>query len=470
MKFKKIIKSALIVLVIFGLGFAAAGLKEKIFNSTGDNVLHEDHEHDEKTLYTCSMHPFIVEDKPGECPICGMDLVEKEQKEESGEKKRVIAYWKAPMNPSEIYDSPGKSAMGMDLVPVYEDELSGGVDIKIDPVVVQNMGIKTAKVKEEDLSYTIRTYGHITYDETRIVEVNPRFSGWVEEIYVNFNGESVKKADPLFRVYSPELIRAQEEYISALRNRSISGSSIGESAKRRLLNYGLSKAFIEKLKINKKAEDSILIRAMASGIIQDKNILNGGFFSSGKSLMKIMDISSVWVEGHIFDREIDMVKKGMDVEMILPFKPGEKFMGKVTFIYPYIEKKTRDVIVRIEFENKDMELKPDMYADIIINTNKGRGLVVPDESIIRSGIKNIIFVAKANGKFIPRDVKLGSPVNGSKIHIVTGLAPGEEVVVSGQFMLDSESRLNEAVNKMLTAEKKEDAVDKKAEDDFFSDM
>lgn len=482
MKTKKTVKFILLFLLIFGLGFGAAQLKDNFTKEkkTSDTVL-DDHDHEGETLYTCSMHPFIIEKEPGDCPICGMDLVVKEQDDKKGSDKREIAYWRAPMNPSEIYDKPGKSAMGMDLVPVYEDQLSGGVDIKIDPVVVQNMGIRTEKVKNEELIHTIRTYGHITYDETRIFEVNQRFSGWIEKLYVNFDGEEVKKGEPLFKVYSPELITAQEEYLNALRNRSFTGSSqknILSSAKRRLLNYGLSESFVKRLEKRGKAEDSIPIKSPATGIVTDKKILDGGFFSSGKNLMKISDISEVWVEAHIFDHEIDLVKEGMTAEMSLPFDPDEKHIGKVSYIYPYIEKKTRDVIVRFEFENKDMQLKPDMYADITLNTDNGEGLVVPTEALIRSGVKNIVFVSKGDGKFVPRDVVPGSSVNGRKIHIISGLAPGEEVVTSGQFMLDSESRLNEAVNKMTmdedsseeNTENKEKAEADKTEDDFFSDM
>ncbi len=179
------------------------------------------------TLYSCGMHPWIVAGEPGNCPICGMSLTPKRDQEDKGQDsgERKIAYWRAPMNPIEIYDAPGKSAMGMDLVPVYDDEVTGGVAIKIDPVTQQNMGLRTARAEKGPLVHTIRTYGHITYDETKKTQINPKFSGWFEKLHANFTGQIVEKDEPLFDIYSPELITAQEDYLEAYRNASRNPSS-----------------------------------------------------------------------------------------------------------------------------------------------------------------------------------------------------------------------------------------------------
>jgi Cu(I)/Ag(I) efflux system membrane fusion protein/cobalt-zinc-cadmium efflux system membrane fusion protein len=445
-------------------------------NSAKSSSQEEIHsEHEEEQLYTCSMHPFIVEDEPGTCPVCGMDLILKKQSsknEYNQGKERKIAYWKAPMNPREIYNEPGKSAMGMDLVPVYEDQLVSGVNIKIDPVIIQNMGIKTETVKKAELNHKITAYGHITYDEKKITEINPRYSGWVEKLYVNSDGESVKKNDPLFKVYSPELITAQKEYISALKRSSYnkgSGKKYTEAAESRLLNYGLSQSFIKSLGSLKSPKSSVIIKADKNGIIRDKDIFEGGYFPKGKTLMKITDISRVWVEVHIFDNEIPLVKEGMEAEMKIPFMPEKTFKGKISHIYPYVTKKTREVIARIEFENENLELKPDTYVDIEVTASSKTGIAVSSQAIIRTGKENIVFIVKENNKFIPRKVVTGAPVNSGKIHILSGLAPGDKVVTSGQFMLDSESNLNEAISKMTGSE--EEKYDKTgSDDDFFDDM
>ena len=387
--------------------------------------------------------------------------------------ERKIAYWKAPMNPAEIYDKPGKSAMGMDLVPVYEDENTDGSKIKISPVMKQNMGIRIAAARVKNLSHKISTYGHITYDESKIFEINQRYSGWIEKLYISYKGEHIKKGAPLFSIYSPELITAEQEYVNALKNSRYIKSrfKIVESSKRRLMNFDLPVEFINNLKKRQEVEQSIIIKSNASGIIIKKNILQGGYFKSGDTLLEIADISNVWVEAHIYDYEIALIKKGMPVTMTLPYTPGKIYKGKVSFIYPYVEKQTRDVIVRFEFPNKNNQLKPDMYADISLIADQGKGIVVPYESIIRSGGKKIVFVEKGKGEFEPRKVITGFPVNDNEIHIIKGIAEGEKIVRSGQFMLDSESNLNESVNKMsFNKEDEKDSSSQTEDNSFFEDM
>lgn len=448
-----------------------------------------DHQHDTDgvkiadTLYTCSMHPFIIVKEEGDCPVCGMDLIPKVQDktETSDKKERKIAFWKAPMNPSEIYKKPGKSAMGMDLVPVYEDEVKGGVEITIDPVTQQNMGVRTAIVKKDSLSHTIRTFGHLTYDETRTFKINPRYSGWIEKLHINFKGQMAKKGDALFTVYSPELVTAEEEYLEAFRNYKKAGTAFNKkflaTVKRRLLNYGVSSREIKKIEKENKAFNTMTIRSPFTGVVTEKNIVEGGYFKAGTNVYAVSDLSKIWVEAHLYEYELSRVKEGITAEMTLPYHPGEIFSGSVKYIYPYLQKKTRDIVVLIEFDNKDLSLKPDMYADVRIKTNAEQdGLIIPAEAVIRSGEKNIVFVAKENGKFTPRNVSPGLILDNGNIHIVNGLAPGEIVVVSGQFLLDSESKLKEAVVKMLEAENpaiKTEEIEvtaEKKDDGFFDDM
>jgi Cu(I)/Ag(I) efflux system membrane fusion protein/cobalt-zinc-cadmium efflux system membrane fusion protein len=203
----------------------------------------------------------------------------------------------------------------------------------------------------------------------------------------------------------------------------------------------------------------------------EKNAVEGGFVKAGTTAYTIVDLSRVWVEAHIYEYEMEMIEKGLDAEMTLPYLPGRVCKGKVTFIYPYMERGTRDLVIRLEFENPDLTLKPDMFAEVFIRTRgKGPGLTIPSESVIRSGTRNIVFVARGGGRFTPRETTLGIPVDGGRVHVITGLARGETIVTSGQFLLDSESRLKEAVRKMMEPDLPSPEEEKEAEDDFFGDM
>ena len=444
------------------------------------------------TLYSCGMHPWVVAKEPGNCPICGMKLTPKiEQKEGATDtKENKIAYWRAPMNPMEIYDTPGKSAMGMNLVPVYENELSGGVEIKIDPVTQQNMGVRVATVEKGPLTYTIRTYGHITYDETRKSQINPKFSGWLEKIYVDFTGQMVEKGDPLFDIYSPDLITVQEDYLEAFRNFSSNPSSanrkIRDSVMRRLSFFDISDKEIKKIEKKGAVSHALTIRSPFKGVVTQKsNAVEGAFVKEGATIYEIAYLTRVWVEAHIYEYELSTVQKGLKAEMTLPYIPGKRYYGKVAYVYPYLQRQTRDVVIRIEFDNPNLELKPDMYANVFIKTTPGKdGVMVPSESVIRSGERNLLFITRGDGKFSPREVTLGMSLDNGMVQVLKGVAPGETVVTSGQFLLDSESKLKAATQKMMEPKpikKKMNPMDGKkdgtnpakksaAGDDFFSDM
>lgn len=432
----------------------------------------------EETVYVSPMHPWIVSDEPGQCPICGMDLVAKRDganaAETSGE--RTIAYWRAPMGPAEIYDQPGKSAMGMDLVPVYEDELVGGVDIFIDPVTQQNMGIRTAEVARQSLVRTIRTYGHVTYDETRTVRVSPKASGWIETLHVDFTGKSVTEGEPLFEIYAPELVTAQEAYLvafqSAKRLAKDRQTGLLASARRRLQYFDIADSEIEALEATGQVRKTLVIRSPASGVVIEKTAEEGGHVKAGTTIYRIADLSRVWVEAHIFEYELPWVREGQPAEMTIPYWPGDVRSGTVTYVYPYLRPQTRDVRLRLEFDNADLRLKPDMYADIHIQTRADeQGLLLPSEAVLRSGERNVVFVVKGGGKFTPREVTLGLSTDGGMVQALAGLAPGDVVVTSGQFLLDSESKLQEAVQKMIEVSMASAGPGQSAdEDDFFGDM
>lgn len=475
---------SIILTAVISISLTVAAIHFLGFHQSHSVTVTDEETGEEKTLWTCGMHPWILQEEPGNCPICGMKLTPKrddgaaETAQSSSE--RNIAYWRAPMNPMEIYDEPGKSAMGMDLVPVYEDEVVGGVAVSIDPVTQQNMGIRTTKVKKGPLNRSIRTYGHVTFDETRTALINPIISGWVERIYADYTGKRVKKGEPLFDLYSPELVSAQEEYLSTFQNAGRLSNKHSQklisTAKRRLEYFKVPKHVIKMIETSGKTQKTLTIRSPLNGFITMKNIEKGSYIKAGTSVLKIADLSRVWVEVHIFEYEMPWVSTGQVAEMTLPYQPGKMFNGKVTYIYPYLQAKTRDVVVRLEFDNPDLSIKPDMYANVrILNQGKGDGLIIPSEAIIRSGERNVVFVTRENNKFSPRDVTLGLSLDGRMVQVLTGLAPGETIVTSGQFMLDSESKLKEAVQKMMEAKMSKKEIQKSSkpggsEDDFFDDV
>ncbi len=429
----------------------------------------------EKQLWTCGMHPQVILDEPGYCPICGMELVPLKQEPaeakvtpEPSEKPiekadKKILYWRAPMDPTYISDKPGKSPMGMDLIPVYEgeEEISAGPTVVIDPVVVHNIGVQTAPVKKMDLYRIIRTVGHLDYDEEKLYRVNIKFSGWIEKLYVDETGQAVRTGQPMLEIYSPELVTTQEEYLLALSNAkkleespfgeiSTSARSLLESTRRRLLYWDITEKQIKDLEEKGIISKTMSLYSPVDGIVVSKMAEQGMHVKSGMDLYRIADLSTIWVYAHIYEYEVPWVKVGQTVEMELPYIPGEVFQGRVDYIYPYLDQKTRDVKIRLVFPNPGLDLKPEMYANVRIESRLGRAVTaVLGEAIIRSGKRNVAFVAKGGGKFEPRDVIVGAEGQDGYVEILAGLQSGEEVVTSAQFLLDSESRLKEAIQKML---------------------
>jgi RND family efflux transporter MFP subunit len=427
----------------------------------------------EKQLYSCGMHPEVISDKPGNCPICGMKLTPikstaqdtgQAQKGELG-KERKILYWRAPMDPTEIYEKPGKSKMGMDLVPVYEgDEAGGAGSITIDGSLQQNMNLRVAKVERRDISTVIRAYGKVTYAEDKEFSVNTKISGWIEKLYVNTMGQRVRKGQPLLEIYSPELVSTQEEYLLALKNHEKLSSSPSESirnsaakmltlARDRLEYWDISKAEIDKIENTGQSRRTILLTSQISGIVTHKAVFEGDKVGPGMDLFHIADLSKIWVEASVYESELPLIKVGQKAELELDHIMGEKLEGKVDFIYPYLDQKSRANNVRMVFDNKNLLLKPDMYATVRISGRAtSDSLAIPSEAVIHSGKRKIVFVTTGDGKFEPREVRIGVESDDGYIEIVSGLFDGEQVVVSGQFLLDSESQTREAIAKMRAAQ------------------
>lgn len=421
------------------------------------------------------MDPMEIYDKPGQSKM-GMDLVPVYEDDVSGDadsQERKIVYWKAPMDPTEIYEQPGKSRMGMDLVPVYEDELMGGVDIKIDPIVEQNMGLKTEVVQKGPLQHTIKTYGNITFDETQKGVVAQRFGGWIEKLYADYTGFYVEKGQPLYEIYSPDLLAAQEEYLSAYKNYKKNPVAINHelhlSSRVRLSYFGIADQEILAIEKSGQVKKNLLVRSPYTGVVTHKNVIEGSYVKKGESLYTIADLSHVWVEAHIFEYEQNVVFKGQPVEMTLSYNPEKIYEGTIAYIFPYLQQKTRDVIIRIDFKNKNNELKPDMFAKIKIKTGQEKqGLSISSQAVIHSGEQKIAFVSKGKGKYTPRQITTGLSLDDDMVQVLSGLSENEIIVTSGQFLLDSESRLKEAIQKMI--ESKSAPAKEKEEEDFFKDM
>ena len=390
-----------------------------------------------------------------------MTVATKEQKT-IGKKERKILYWKDPMTPGYTSDKPGKSPfMDMDLVPVYEDEEGAAPGtVKIDPTTVQSIGVRTGKVIMKPLRRTIRTVGRIDYDERRITHIHSKIQGWVEKLYVDFTGKEVNEGDMLLEVYSPELVSAQGEYILALEYaKSLKDSkteeiaagakSLLESTRKRLQLFDVAEHQIKELEETRKPKKTLHIHSPVHGIVVQKNLLQGMFVTPETHLYVITDISMIWVYADIYEYELPWIKLGQSVEMTLSYFPGEVYKGIVTYIYPYLQAETRTVKVRMEFDNPKWELKPDMYANIKLESKIAESaIVVPGEAVIRSGVRDIIIVSKGEGVFEPRDVKVGVDTGDGYLQILEGVKAGEDVVTSAQFLIDSESKLKEAVDKM----------------------
>lgn len=475
-------KLILILLVGVAIGFAASLYTPQHKPATEGAVVESA---EEATQYTCGMHPFVIQDEPGSCPICGMDLTPLKPTGDSatasgGERK--IKYWVAPMDPTYVREEPGKSPMGMDLVPVYEDEVPEGSVITVDPVTMQNMGVRTATVDRKELHRTIKTVGLVGYDETKQYSVNSKIGGWVERLYVSITGQKVEKGDPLLAIYSPELVTAQEEYLLALNNLdSARGGSIpslvesaerlAAAAKRRLSLWDISQADIRKLERERIVNKTLKLYSPYSGVVTMKMALEGQYVKKGMELFQIADLSSVWVYADIYESEIIWVEEGQEANIILPYAGKREIDATVSYIYPYLDPKTRTVKARLNLANTDLDLKPDMFVNVRIHTKPiADALVVPSEAILYNGEKNTVFIALNGGKFEPRRIKIGLKDDEGFTEVTQGLLEGDRVVVSAQFMLDSESKLQEAIQKMLNPKKREQtSAEEDDDDDLFGD-
>lgn len=440
------------------LGGLAVGLRMR------EPAPHGPHGGDEATakkkpLFQCPMHPAITADHPGDCPICGMKLVPvtpaagDSNASKPGERK--IALYRSPMDPKQTSPSPRKDEMGMDYVPVYEDELQGGgpvagmATVTIDPSRQQLIGLRTAPVTKGPIGATWRTPARIQIDPRQVRKINVKVDGFVERIYVDFVGQAVRKGQPLFSVYSPNLLAAQSEYLLALQTSetlakggalSEDGKRLIAAAQRRLELWDVPPAEMERLARTRQPTKTLTMVSPISGVVTAKNVVQGARVSVGEAPYEITDLGEVWTMADAYETDLARIKVGMKATLTLPAYPDRPFSGKVAFIDPLLDPKTRTVKVHLHFANPKRELKPEMYGEVVLQGATQEGLRIPADAVIRTGSRDVVFVARGGGKLDPRVVQLGAK-DRDQVEVKSGLDEGQEVVVRANFLVDSESQL-----------------------------
>jgi Cu(I)/Ag(I) efflux system membrane fusion protein len=433
-------KLILFVIIILTIIIAGAGTFTHFFGHKDNSKLADV---SKKQMYHCPMHPSYISDKPGDCPICGMKLV--------------------PVNQNEH-----------DQISAIAKENEGGNDgsqIKIDPTTVQSMGVTTAIVENKKLKKEIRTSATLENDETGVYIVNTKYSGYVEKLFIDFTGQTVRKGQPLLTVYSPDLVSTQEEYLQALRySQGLSGGSqiahdgaqsLVESAKRRLLNWDISESQIEELTKRGIPQKAMTIFAPANGVILEKMVIAGQNIEAGMALYKIADLSKIWAMANVYQEDLPYIKTGLTAEVELSSMPGKTFEGKVQFISPVLDMNSKTAQVRIEIPNtSDYTLKPQMFANVrILSPVSENGIAIPEQAVIHSGTRNIVIISPGNGYFKPQEVQLGATADGY-VEVLDGLKEGQIIVTSSQFLIDSESNLRTAIDKMTGPESEKKTPEK----------
>lgn len=423
-------------------------------------------------LWTCSMHPHILEDEPGDCPVCGMSLVPatasgtgfSQPLVSTSSAEREVLFYRNPMNPTITSPGPARDEMGMDYVPVYADEADRSRDqgsiVRIHPTVVQNMNVQTTLVERRDLAQEIRTVGYLEYDQERMVTVTTKYSGWVERVYINYVGEPVRQGQPLFEIYSPELVQTEQELLSAIeyaKKFDVSATEAGrrasalvDSARERLRYWDISSEQIADLERTGEVFRALQVVAPSSGLVMKRMPgLEGMAVQPGMEVYHIADLRSLWLSVEIFEHQLAQIDIGSSADIELTYFPGEVFRGTVRFVEPELSEATRTLQMKIEVPNPMGRLRSGMFGTVRFHPTAARqALVVPTQSILRTGQRSVVIVDLGEGSFAPREIETGHE-GGGYVEILNGLEEHDRIVTSSQFLIDSESNLQQAVQKMI---------------------
>ncbi|RZV35304.1 MAG: efflux RND transporter periplasmic adaptor subunit [Chromatiales bacterium] len=357
-----------------------------------------------------------------------------------------ILYWVAPMDPNYRRDEPGKSPMGMDLVPVYAgDEAAGSGVVAIDPTLLNNLGVRTALAERGTLPRKIETVGYIGYDEDTLQHVHTRVDGWIEKLATTATGDPVTKGQLLFELYSPTLVNAQQEYLAAL----ASNNAVLRNASRdRLTALGVTDVEIRRLEKERKASQRVRVYAQSDGVIAHLGVREGIFVTPATEVMSVARLDRVWVLAEVFERQSAWVEPGQEATVELDYLPGKRLSGTVDYVYPELDPRTRTLKVRLRFDNEGETLRPNMFARVVIDGSVIDNIVhVPREAIIRGGSSSRVVVDLGDGRFQSREILIGIE-SGDRVAIRRGLEEGERVVTSAQFLIDSESNIDVALERM----------------------
>lgn len=459
----------ILVLLVFGLykyGYKIPVLKQTAFFSGGHDhtlrpVLNEEGKID---YWTCTMHTSMRLKDPGKCPICSMDLVPVMKRTGNQSESGVKTEEMHDMEDMNMDSQSGQEMSGMQghdhsmmNMPTTKRETgdSSRSMFTVSPERQQRIGVKTQKVTERALTKKIRTVGMVELDETKIEHVHTKFSGWIDKVFVDYTFQHVKKGDPLFSIYSPELVSTQEEYILALKSKNIlsgnefpeisyGANSLAEATRKRLELWDISDNQINEIERSGKAKTSLVFYSPITGHVMFKNAFENMYVEPNTRLYTIADHSTVWVNADIYENDISLVKEGEKATMTVESLPGVVFEGKVTFIWPHLMAKTRTTKARLEFPNPDLKLLPEMYANVNIEIPMKTALTIPESAVIKTGVQDIVFVDKGQGNMEIRKVELGQEAEGF-YEVLRGLSEGESVVSRANFLIDAESKVQAAV-------------------------
>jgi RND family efflux transporter MFP subunit len=426
-------KPTIVCLLVLGIALAGAcSHSERTVSGT-------------KTLYTCPMHPEYVVDQPGDCPICGMRLVPKEEVTP----KPPASGAQGAADPHVGHAAGGTPPAG---APGTRDTSVPGV-LDLGAERASLAGIRTVAAERGRLAQPVRAVGTVAVDETRVRQVTTKVAGFVERLHVNTTGQMVTAGEPLFELYSPELLASQEEYLRARRSaREFEQSSLPEvrrggeelaaAARQRLELFDVPEEFIGRLEREGRAQRTVTFKAPFAGFVTGKNVVAGQRIEPGMELLTVTDLSRVWVMVQVYEAEAALARAGRAARVMLPFDPSVRLAGRIAFVYPTMDAESRTLRVRLEFANPRGQLKPGMYVNVELDADAANGIVIPDSAVLESGTRQVIFVETAPGQFTARNVSVG-PRGDGKALVREGLAEGERVAVSANFLLDSESRLRQ---------------------------